>query len=296
MTENTDAAAEATTDEHGAAGREDVNENEGISLALAQLAVEAGDLEGNRDRAVDAIERAAARGADLVALPELFTVGYFEFDLYARSAEPLEGETLGRLRDAAIENDVAVLTGSFVEDLAATDSVETPADEGYANTTALLSASGNLELVYRKHHLFGYESAETELLVPGEAIETATVCGLTVGVSTCYDLRFPELYRRLVDQGVELILVPSAWPYPRLEHWQTLSRARAIENQCYVATINGSGSFEEASLLGRSTVYDPWGTVLASSGDDPALVMADVDAGTVSEVRSRFPALRDRRL
>ncbi|WP_312909167.1 carbon-nitrogen family hydrolase [Natronosalvus caseinilyticus] len=310
MTENTDAAAEATTDEHGAAehegkdegkherehAHEDVDESEGISLALAQLAVEAGDLEGNRDRAVDAIERAAARGADLVALPELFTVGYFEFDLYARSAEPLEGETLGRLRDAAVENDVAVLTGSFVEDLAATDSVETPADEGYANTTALLSSSGDLELVYRKYHLFGYESAETELLVPGEAIDTATVCGLTVGVSTCYDLRFPELYRRLVDQGVELILVPSAWPYPRLEHWQTLSRARAIENQCYVATINGSGSFEEATLLGRSTVYDPWGTVLASSGDDPALVMANVDAGAVSNVRSRFPALRDRRL
>ena len=267
-----------------------------VTLGLAQLDVQHGDLEGNLSRALEAVERAAARGADLVALPEIFTVGYFAFDQYASSAEPLEGETMSRLREAAVEHGVALLAGSFVEDLAATESVATPADEGYANTTALFSADGELELVYRKHHLFGYDSAETELLVPGEHIGTADVCGLTVGVSTCYDLRFPELYRQLVDQGAELILVPSAWPYPRLEHWQTLSRARAIENQCFLATINGSGSFEEATLLGHSTAYDPWGTILASSGDEPGLVMTELDPGAVGRVREEFPALRDRRL
>ncbi|MFP9193153.1 carbon-nitrogen family hydrolase [Natrialbaceae archaeon A-CW1-1] len=266
-----------------------------ITVGLAQLAVESGDRTGNLERALEAIERASERGADLVALPELFTVGYFAFDRYAASAEPLEGDTMSRLREAAIEHDVALLAGSFVEDLAATEADETPANEGYANTSVLFSADGTRELVYRKHHLFGYDSAETELLVPGERIDTATVCGITVGVSTCYDLRFPELYRQLIDQGADLLLVPSAWPYPRLEHWQTLSRARAIENQCYVATINGSGTFEDATLLGRSTVYDPWGTVLASSGDDPTLVMAEIDPDSVAAVRERFPALRDRR-
>ncbi|MCU4750754.1 carbon-nitrogen family hydrolase [Halobacteria archaeon AArc-curdl1] len=267
-----------------------------ITLGLAQLEIEAGELDGNVDRAVDAIARAAKRGADLVALPELFTVGYFAFDCYERSAEPLEGETMTRLERAAADHDVALLAGSFVEDLAATESVETPADEGYANTTAVFSADGDLELVYRKHHLFGYDSVETELLVPGDRIDTANVCGVKIGVSTCYDLRFPELYRILVDQGAELILVPSAWPYPRIEHWETLSRARAIENQCFLATINGAGTFDDATLLGRSTVYDPWGTVLASSGDEPTLVMATIDLDAVGAVRDRFPALRDRRL
>ncbi|SDC20252.1 carbon-nitrogen family hydrolase [Natrinema hispanicum] len=269
---------------------------EGLTIALAQLEIEAGHVEANVDRALEAVERAAARGVDLVALPELFNVGYFAFDCYARDAEPITGETATRLQKAAADHEIAVLAGTIVEDLAAADAVDTPAEEGLANTAVLFDADGTRQLVYRKHHLFGYESAESELLVPGERLETATIGGVTVGVTTCYDLRFPELYRRLVDAGAELILVPSAWPYPRIEHWQTLSRARAIENQCYVATINGVGEFEDATLLGRSTVYDPWGVTLASSGDGPTLVTATVDPEAVADVRAEFPALRDRRL
>ncbi|WP_276252880.1 carbon-nitrogen family hydrolase [Halomontanus rarus] len=267
-----------------------------LTLALAQIHVEAGDVDGNVDRALEAIGHAAERGADLVSLPELFTVGYFAFDLYERTAEPLEGETVTRIREAAADRGIAVLAGSIVEDLAATESVETPADEGLANTSALIDSTGDVALVYRKHHLFGYDSAESELLVPGERLEVASVGEFTVGVTTCYDLRFPELYRRLVDEGATLLLVPSAWPYPRIEHWETLSRARSIENQCYLATINGSGSFDDATLLGRSTVHDPWGVSVASSGDEPTLVTAELDPGRVDRVRAEFPALRDRRL
>ena len=266
------------------------------TLALAQLEIEPARVDANVDRAIDAVSRAAARGADLVALPELFNVGYFAFDRYERLSEPFEGETFTRLREAAADHGIAVLAGSIVEDLAATERVETPAEEGLANTAALFDASGELRLVYRKHHLFGYDSAESELLVPGERIETASIGPFTVGVTTCYDLRFPELYRELVDAGADLVLVPSAWPYPRIEHWQTLSRARAIENQSFLATINGSAEFADATLLGRSTVYDPWGVPIASSGDDPTLVVTDVDPNAVSTVREEFPALRDRRL
>ncbi|WP_254763785.1 carbon-nitrogen family hydrolase [Natrinema marinum] len=280
----------------GGDGDDGSADGDALTLALAQIRVEAGEVEANVERALSAVARAAERGADLVALPELFNVGYFAFDLYARNAEPFGGETFTRLREAASEHGIAVLAGSIVEDLAATEAVDTPADEGLANTAALFDAAGDLRLVYRKHHLFGYESAESELLVPGERLETATIGGLTVGVTTCYDLRFPELYRQLVDDGVELLLVPSAWPYPRIEHWKTLSRARAIENQAYVATINGSGAFEDATLLGRSSIYDPWGVSLASSGDEPALVTTEVDPATVAAVRAEFPALRDRRL
>jgi len=266
-----------------------------VRLALAQLDIEAGAVETNRERAEAAIAEAADRGADLVALPEIFTVGYFSFDTYERASEPIEGPTLARIADAACEHDVGVLAGSIVEDLAETEHVETPAEEGLANTSVLFDRDGERLAVYRKHHLFGYESAEAQMLVRGETLGIAEFEGATVGMTTCYDLRFPELYRSIAEAGADLVLVPSAWPYPRVEHWKLLPRARAVENQLFVATINGSGDFEDASLLGRSTVYDPWGTTLASTGDDPDLVVTDVDLDRVEAVREEFPAWRDRR-
>jgi predicted amidohydrolase len=268
-----------------------------MKLGLAQIHVEATAVSANRRRAVDAVERAAADGCDLVVLPELFTVGYFAFDAYARSAEGLDGETLTELQRLAAEHDIGVLAGSFVEDLelSAAAGHDVPASEGFANTAVFVDRAGHQRAVYRKHHLFGYGSAESDLLVPGDDVPTVEFEGFTVGVTTCYDLRFPELYRRLVEQGVTLTLVPSAWPYPRLEHWQLLPRARAVENQMYVAAANGVGRFEDAELLGRSTVYDPWGTTIAGSDDDPTLVTATVTPETVADVREEFPALADRR-
>ena len=269
-----------------------------MRIALAQISVAPGEVTDNVDRAVAAVERAAASGADLVALPEMFSVGYFAFDLYARTAEPVGGETHQRLAAAARDNGVAVLAGTVVEDLEATAAqtdLAVPDEEGLANTAVFFDRDGERRAVYRKHHLFGYDSAESDLLVAGERTPVVEFAGFGVGITTCYDLRFPELYRDLVDDGATLVLVPSAWPYPRVEHWQLLPRARAIENLAYVATINGSGAFEDAELLGRSTVYDPWGTVLGSSDDDPALVTADLDPETVASVREEFPALADRR-
>ena len=266
-----------------------------MKLVLAQLALEAGDVDDNVERALDAIRDAADRDADLVVLPEIFNVGYFAFDLYNRYAEPLEGPTLSRISEAAAEHGVGILAGSIVEDLAETESAETPADEGLANTSVFFDREGRRRAVYRKHHLFGYGSRETELLVPGESLGLAEFEGFTLGMTTCYDLRFPELYRDLAEAGATLVAVPSAWPYPRVEHWQLLSRTRAIENQLYVATCNGSGEFEDTTLLGRSTVIDPWGTVLAGSHDEPALVTAEIDPERVTNVREEFPAWRDRR-
>jgi predicted amidohydrolase len=267
-----------------------------VKLALAQLDVRGSDVAGNVDRAERRIEQAAAEGADLVVLPEIFNVGYFAFESYARQAEAIDGPTLTTIANAAADHDVGVLAGSIVEDLDATpDAVSTPAETGYANTSVLFDRDGSRRLVYRKHHLFGYGSAEQELLTPGKDVSVAPFEEFTVGVTTCYDLRFPELYRRLTDAGATLVLVPSAWPYPRVEHWTLLPRARAIENLAYVAAVNGTGEFEDAELLGRSSVYDPWGTVLARTGDEPDLVTARIDADRVDRVREEFPALEDRR-
>ncbi len=268
-----------------------------MKLALAQISITTADIDENVDRAITAIETAAANDADCIALPEIFNVGYFAFDAYARHAEPLGGDTHARIRDAAIANNVTVVAGTIVEDLAASAAAgETvPRPDGYANTAAVFDPDGQRCLVYRKHHLFGYHSAEAELLVPGEHLHTVDLYGHTIGVTTCYDLRFPELYRRLLDAGVTAVIVPSAWPYPRVEHWQILPRARAIENLIYVGAINGAGAINQTSLVGRSTIYGPWGTPLAASDDDPAVVYAECDPGHVAAVREDFPAIQDRR-
>ena len=268
-----------------------------MELALVQLRIEAGDVAGNTERALAAIGDAAAAGAGLVCLPEIFTVGYFAFEEYEQCAESLAGPTLGTVADAASEHDVAVLAGTVVEDLAASaaDGLTTPAESGLANASVLFDRSGEPRAIYRKHHLFGYDSAEADLLVAGESLGVAEIGGFTVGMTTCYDLRFPELYRDLAEAGATLILVPSAWPYPRVEHWQLLPRARAIENQVFVGTCNGSGVFGDTALCGRSAVYDPWGDVLAETRDAPAIVTADIDPNEVKAVRGEFPAWRDRR-
>ena len=273
-----------------------------MRLTCVQLHVDGGDVAGNVRRAHEAVDTAAAAGADLVVLPELFNVGYFAFEAYARRAESLAGRTLTDLAGRAADHGVALLAGSIVEDLGATardTDVHTPADEGLANTAVLFDAAGERRAVYRKRHLFGYGSAEPELLTPGDSQGVATLElggeDVTVGITTCYDVRFPEQFRRLAEAGCELVCVPSAWPYPRVEHWRLLPRARAVENQFYVATANGSGTFDGSTLLGRSTVYDPEGHALASTGDDPDLVSATVTPARVAAVRDAFPAWHDRR-
>jgi len=270
-----------------------------MNLAVIQLDITPREPETNLSRAEKAVEQAADSGADLVVLPEQFVVGFFAFDAYSSYATGLDGAIFERLAAVAADNNVGLVAGSTVEDLEASAAAgyAVPDDDGYANTTVFFDRDGTQRGVYRKHHLFGYDSTEAELLVAGQSLAVVDFEGLSVGMTTCYDLRFPELYRTLVDRGAELVVVPSAWPYPRTEHWKTLSRARAIENLCYVATANGSGRFSEAEaqLCGRSTVYDPWGTTLASSGEEPTQLIVEIDTHRIETIRSTFPALDDRR-
>jgi len=270
-----------------------------MQLAVVQLEITPGDVETNLSRAAEQIEQATAAGADLVVLPEQFVVGFFAFDAYPTHAAGLDGALFERLAEVAADNNVGLIAGTTVEDLSASAAAgyDVPATEGYANTAVFFDREGTQRGVYRKHHLFGYDSTEAELLVAGQRLPVVDFDGVSVGMSTCYDLRFPELYRELVEKGAELIVVPSAWPYPRVEHWKTLGRARAIENLCYVATANGSGAFPDADtqLCGRSAVYDPWGTTLAASGEEPTQLIAEVDPQRVESVRASFPALDDRR-
>ena len=270
-----------------------------MQVAAIQLDIEPEAVEANLDRAHEAVADAAAAGADLAVLPEQFYVGFFAFDAYPTHAAGLDDPLFDRLAELAADNDIALVAGSVVESLAdsAAAGYDVPATEGYANTSVFFDRDGTQRGIYRKHHLFGYESAESELLVPGDSLSVVEFEGLTIGTTTCYDLRFPSLYRRLLDRGVDCLVVPSAWPYPRIEHWETLGRARAIENLSYVIAVNGTGSFPsaDAQLCGRSAIYDPWGTARAAAGDASTTITATVEPAVIEEVRSSFPALDDRR-
>jgi predicted amidohydrolase len=238
------------------------------------------------------VERAVALvraqgGADLVVLPELWVQGGFVFGSFAATAEPLDGPTAAALAGAARDLGAWVHGGSLVE----------RADDGRLfNTSVLLRPDGSLAATYRKIHLFGFAGGETTVLAPGTDIVTADLDGTTVALATCYDLRFPELFRAFVDRGAELFLVPAAWPTPRIAHWSLLARARAVEDQAFVVALNGCGDQGGARLGGRSVLVDPWGVARAEAGEDEQVLTADLDLAEVAKVRADFPVLADRRL
>jgi predicted amidohydrolase len=228
---------------------------------------------------------AGQRGADLVVLPELWLPGGFAFTTFSDLAEPLDGPTVSALAAAARTVGAWVHGGSVVE----------RADDGRLfNTSVLIAPDGSLAATYRKVHLFGFSGGETSVLSPGSEVVTALVDGTVVGLSTCYDLRFPELYRALVDRGAELFLVPAAWPTPRVAHWSLLARARAVEDQAFVVAVNGCGDQDGLTMGGRSVVVDPRGEVLAEAADDEQVLVVTLDLTEVRTWRERFPVLADR--
>ncbi|GHF31715.1 carbon-nitrogen family hydrolase [Amycolatopsis bartoniae] len=230
---------------------------------------------------------AGARGADLVVLPELWAAGYFAFDAYAARAEPLAGPTVAAGREWARELGAHVHVGSLVE----------RGPEGQLfNTAVLLGPDGGIVHVYRKVHVFGYASREAELLTPGDSLDVCSTAWGAFGATTCYDLRFPELWRDLVDRGAETVVVPAAWPAARAQHWDLFTVCRAVEEQLLVIACNAVGVQDGGvELGGRSRVVDPWGTVLAEAGADEGITWCDVDPAVVKQVRARFPVLADRR-
>lgn len=253
-----------------------------MKIACIQLAIGDDPKAARLTRAEKLID--AAAGADLILLPELWNVGFFDFEEYQAESEPLDGETVSRMAARARAVGAHLLAGSIVERCG---------DRLY-NTSVLLDPAGQVVASYRKIHLFGYGSRETELLSRGTGPVVAKTALGVLGLTTCYDLRFPELYRTLVDRGTEMFLVPAAWPYPRLEHWLVLAQARALENLAFLVGCNGAGITRGRQLLGHSLVVNPWGVPVARAGDGQSIVWADVDLAEVAATRAEFPALADR--
>lgn len=225
-----------------------------------------------------------ARGSDLIVLPELWPCGYFSFSRYDAESEPVDGPMVQALGARARELSAYLHVGSFVE----------RDGDRLFNTSLLLDRGGQVVARYRKMHLFGYQSEERRLLTRGDEVTVASTPWGQAGLSICYDLRFPELYRRMTDGGAEFLLVSAAWPAARLDPWILLSRTRALENQAFLFACNGAGTSGGVLLGGHSLVVDPLGRVIAEGGDGEALVSVDVDPDAVRRIRADFPALRDR--
>jgi len=263
---------------------------------------------GDDEPVADRVERVAAlvarqAGADLVVLPELWGPTGFDYRSWTRDAEPLDGPTVTAIAKAAREAGVTVHAGSIIErapDDAPPDA-RGPDGRGLWNTSVVLTPAGEIAATYRKIHRFGFAGGEPATIEPGEDVVTVQVpvAGgdpVTVGLATCYDLRFPEQFRLLTDAGASVFVVPAAWPARRVGHWTLLGRARAVENQAAVVQCNTAGTHARVPMGGRSQVVDALGDVVAEAGDGEEVLVADVDVTAVAAWRSQFPVLADRRL
>ena len=249
-------------------------------------------------------------GADLVVLPELWAPGGFAYPTWAERAQTVDGATVAAIAEAARSIGAHVHAGSIVEkapDDAGPDQ-RGQTGRGLWNTSVLLGPDGGVLAAYRKIHRFGFGQGEPVLMEAGTDVVTVDLplgpagpdgarAPVTVGLTTCYDLRFPELYRALVDTGALVVLVPAAWPAPRVDAWRLLGRARAVENQYVVVQCNTAGTHNGARMGGYSQVVDARGRVLAEAGpDDEQVLVVDVDLDDVRTWREQFPVLADRRL
>ncbi len=278
-------------------------QNAGMRIAVIQLGYDDDEpFDARVDRVAGLVAEQA--GHDLVVLPELWGATGFDYRRWDDEAQPLDGPWARAMADAARAASVVLHAGSFVERL------PEPGADGndLANTSLLLDAGGSPLAVYRKIHRFGFGAGEPKLMEAGDDVvvvelPSGTGDSVKIGLSTCYDLRFPELYRQQVAAGAELFVVPAAWPAARVGHWTLLGRARAIENQCVVVQCNTAGTHAGYEMGGHSQVVTASGEVLAeadaASGQGVAeecVLSVEVDLAATRDYRTAFPVLDDRRL
>jgi predicted amidohydrolase len=251
------------------------------------------DIDANLVQAAGLIEQAAAADADLIVLPENFSFLGPEQEKLARVNEISE-RSRAFVREKAAATGAILLGGGFA----------VPSPEGKTYNRALLTGPDGDIAVYDKIHLFDVDLPDQPLresvtVTPGREVVTAETDNLGVlGLSICYDLRFPELYRELVERGATSLLIPASFTaFTGAAHWRLLVRARAVENTCFVVAANQCGAhFGDRASYGHSLIVDPWGEVLAEAGSEPACVTATIDPARLTEIRQRIPSLSNRRL
>ncbi|UJH69793.1 carbon-nitrogen family hydrolase [Ornithinimicrobium sp. INDO-MA30-4] len=267
-----------------------------MRICVIQLGYGDDESVAQRTERVAGLVRANA-DHDLVVLPELWSAGGFDYRSWGEREQQVDGEVTQALAEVARDTGVVLHTGSVVEHHPTETGVE---GRGIWNTSVVLGPDGEIEATYRKIHRFGFGEGEPALMEAGADVVVtdlpAPMDELTVGLSTCYDLRFPELYRVQVDLGAQMFVIPAAWPLARVEAWRTLLRARAIENQAFVVACNTAGTHAGTTMGGHSAIIDPQGEVLAEAGTDEEVLSVQIDPDDVDAWRERFPVLTDRQL
>ncbi|WP_328938137.1 carbon-nitrogen family hydrolase [Streptomyces tauricus] len=257
-----------------------------MRASLLQIDVdEAESVDARRQRVASLVRRQTA--SDLVILPELWTTGAFAYESFGTEAESLDGPTYEVMAKAASDAGVWLHAGSIPERVTG---------GGLYNTSLVFSPSGDLAATYRKIHRFGFDKGEAVLMGAGSELVTVRLPETTVGLATCYDLRFPELFRGLVDAGAETLVVSAGWPERRRSHWTLLAQARAVEDQAYVLACGTAGAHAGVPQAGHSIVVNPWGEVLAEAGGGEEVLTVEFDPSKVGATREQFPALKDRLL
>ena len=255
-------------------------------VALLQVDVSDDESVEARVKRVLQMVREQVGKCDLVVLPELWNVGAFNNEALRPYAQPRDGELVTSLQNLARETGRWIHGGSFVE---------LHDGDKLSNTSLLIRPDGTVATFYSKIHLFGFDTGEAIMLARGNDIivEDETPVG-KAGIATCYDLRFPELFRAQCAQGAQSFVLCSGWPIPRINHWRVLIQARAIENQAWFIACNEVGKNGDYTLGGHSMVVNPKGEIIVEAGTEEEIIYADVDVNLADEWRKDFPILRDR--
>ena len=257
-----------------------------MKIAAAQIACSLGDVAANVQKMREFAKRAAGNSADLVVFPELSDTGY-SMPVIERCAQRWSDGPVAALQTTAKDFSIALIAGVSERD-----------EDIIYNSQVFIDASGKIIGKYRKTHLFrGRPAGEDECFQAGDELRTFEFGELRLGLSICYDLRFPELFRMLaIEQRANVFILSSAWPFPRLEHLRTLTAARAIENQSYLISVNRVGTDEGVTCCGSSSIIDPYGVLIASaSADREELVEGEISAEVIGLVRKRMAVFEHRR-
>lgn len=251
-----------------------------VRAAAVQFPIALGDPDANVALVEGALGRLAECGVELVVLPEMWSTGFAYRQLNELSLRT--DETVERLCGLSASRGMTII-GSLPEP-----------HGGKVYNTAYVVDRGRVAGSYRKIHLFSLMQ-EDRSFDPGDRWLVVDTSAGRLGVFICYDLRFPELARRLAVEGAEILVVPGEWPRPREEHWRTLLRARAIENQCFLVAANTCGVVGKLDFFGMSMIVNPRGEVLAEAGDEPVEITASLDFAEMADWRARIPCFADRR-
>jgi len=253
------------------------------TISLVQMDVEFGDFKANVERAFKYLEKAGDRETDIAVLPEMWTHG-FDYDSMSKLAPSFTADIVDLLKDIAYKYGMYIVAGTICE-------VE---EARFYNTSYIIGPEKNVIGKYRKVHLLK-ELGEPDFFSSGYEIPAFETAVGRIGAAICYDIRFPELFRQMAIMGSEIICVPAQFPRPREEHWETLIRARAIENQLFMAAANRVGEMEQLEYFGRSMIVGPYGETIAEGGEKEEVITEIIDIDKMYEVRKFLPTLSERR-